>query len=77
MRIKNKTELAAELKVTNRTIENYMAKGMPYIRLSARASRFDMDAVDPWLNDLTTRRFGKLAPITTKTQTATPAQEAV
>lgn len=42
-------ELALRLKVTKRTLSNYVAQGCPHHKLSQRNYRFEYDAVVKWL----------------------------
>jgi excisionase family DNA binding protein len=46
-----KKEMAAHLRVTERTVENWMVKGLPYYRLGSRRTRFKLSEVDAWLAD--------------------------
>ena len=52
----SKQELAARLGVSTRTIENMMARGLPYLALSHKLKRFPRAAVNDWLRRLTIRR---------------------
>jgi len=45
----NKKETASFLRVSARTVENLMRRGLPYIKLSARATRFRMSDLQGWL----------------------------
>ena len=49
--LRTKRELAAFIQQTTRTVEKHQANGMPYIRLSARATRFRISDVQRWLTD--------------------------
>ena len=44
-----KKELAEYLKVTTMTIDRYMAKGMPFIKLPTGTVRYELDAVMDWV----------------------------
>jgi hypothetical protein len=44
-----KTQLAAHLKVHEKTIERQVAKGMPCLRLSRRTIRFRVSACEAWI----------------------------
>lgn len=44
-----KKELAEFLKVTTMTIDRYMAKGMPFIKLPTGTVRFEKNAVMEWV----------------------------
>jgi excisionase family DNA binding protein len=46
-------ELALRLRVTRRTISNYVAQGCPHHKLSQRNNRFEYDLVVAWLRDRT------------------------
>lgn len=45
-----KQELAAELKVSEITINRYMKQGMPYIRQGKKLLRYDLDSCKKWLS---------------------------
>lgn len=51
-RLSTKLEVADFLRVTTRTIEAYMKKGLPHYRLGRRRTRFAMGAVRDWLETL-------------------------
>lgn len=58
--LRTKRQLAAFLQQTTRTVEKMMARGLPYIRLSARATRFRLADVQKWLADnCMVVRFGR------------------
>lgn len=48
-RIMTKKELAAFMRVTPRTIENYMRRGLPHYKLTARQTRFRLADVLAWM----------------------------
>ena len=48
-RLLTKQELAPQISLGVRTIENEMAIGMPHLRLSYRCVRFNLDEVVAWL----------------------------
>ena len=52
----NKRQLAARLRVSVRTIDNLLARGLPHIKLSRRLIRFPRAAVDEWLAERQIRR---------------------
>ena len=52
----SKRELAARLGVSERTICNLMARGLPYIALTGKLRRFPRRAVDEWLASHQIRR---------------------
>ena len=45
----DKWELARRLGVSRNTLDRYIAAGLPVIRLSKRAYRFDWAAVQEWM----------------------------
>lgn len=45
----SRKELALFLNVTDRTIDNYRKKGMPFIQLPSGTIRFNKDEVLEWL----------------------------
>lgn len=47
-----KQELAEYLKVTIPTIDRYMKKGMPYIKLPTGTVRFDISEVEKWIKGI-------------------------
>ncbi len=51
-----KQELAQRLGVSERTICNLMARGLPYLALTGKLRRFPRRAVDDWLNSQQIRR---------------------
>jgi excisionase family DNA binding protein len=52
----DKRQLAARLGVSERTICNLMARGLPYIALTGKLRRFPRRAVDEWLASHQIRR---------------------
>jgi phage terminase Nu1 subunit (DNA packaging protein) len=50
VRLRTKRELARYLRVTTRTIDNYVRRGMPY-QPCGGAKRFALAAVQAWLDD--------------------------
>jgi excisionase family DNA binding protein len=52
----SKKQLAARLGVSVRTIDNLLAKGLPFIRLTSKLIRFPRVAVDQWLTERQVRR---------------------
>lgn len=44
-----KKELAEFLKVATMTIDRYMSKGMPFVKLPTGTVRFEIDAVMEWV----------------------------
>jgi excisionase family DNA binding protein len=44
-----KKEVAQHLRQTPRTVENWMAKGMPHYKLGARRTRFKLSEVETFL----------------------------
>lgn len=46
-----KEEIAEFLRVTTRTIEVWMARGLPHYRLGSRRTRFDRDQVRRYLDE--------------------------
>ena len=54
-----KTDVAEMLGVCRRTVDNFLARGCPFISLSKRCVRFDLAAVREWaLREFGTRRNG-------------------
>lgn len=51
-----KQELAARLGVSTRTIDNLMARGLPYLALTGKLRRFPRITVDAWLRQQEVRR---------------------
>jgi excisionase family DNA binding protein len=55
----NKATVAAHLSVSQRTVERYMRRGLPYVKLyDGGAVRFRIAAVDAWLATSTDGRSG-------------------
>ncbi len=52
----NKKQLAAHLGVSSRTVDNLMVRGLPYLKLTHKLSRFPRPAVDDWLVQQQIRR---------------------
>ena len=52
----SKQELAARIGVSVRTIDNLMARGLPYLALTGKLRRFPRTAVDAWLRAREVRR---------------------
>ncbi|HAB17277.1 MAG TPA: DNA-binding protein [Verrucomicrobiales bacterium] len=48
-RLATKREVARFLQVTPRTIETYQRLGLPHYRLGSRRNRYDLSAVQRWL----------------------------
>jgi hypothetical protein len=44
----NKRDVAAMLKISVRSVDNYIADGCPVIKLSPRCCRFDLSEVKSW-----------------------------
>lgn len=56
----NKRDVAAFAKVNPRSVENWMARGCPYRKISPRMVRFDLDEVEAWLaSNFRVSRIGK------------------
>ena len=54
-----KTDVAALLVCCKRSVDLYMAKGMPHLKLGARKVRFDLDEVRQWAKaEFGVRRIG-------------------
>ena len=45
----SKRDVAAMLQMSVRTVDNFVAKGCPHLRVSSRRLRFDMGEVRLWL----------------------------
>ena len=45
-----KSEVAQFLGVTERTVENFCRRGLPFYRLGPRRNRYDLAAVRAWLD---------------------------
>jgi len=55
----SKRDVAAMLQMSVRSVDNFVARGCPHLRVSSRRLRFDMDEVRRWLADnFRTQRFG-------------------
>ncbi|MBM3880428.1 MAG: helix-turn-helix domain-containing protein [Verrucomicrobia bacterium] len=52
----SKAELAHRLGISERTVCNLMARGLPYIALGRKLRRFPRRAVDDWLSSKQVRR---------------------
>jgi excisionase family DNA binding protein len=52
----SKQQLAARLGVSTRTIDNLMARGLPYLALTGKLRRFPRTTVDAWLRQQEVRR---------------------
>jgi excisionase family DNA binding protein len=52
----SKKQLAARLGVSTRTIDNLMARGLPYLALTGKLRRFPRSIVDAWLRQQEVRR---------------------
>jgi excisionase family DNA binding protein len=48
-RLWTKSEAAEYLRVTQRTIENWMARGLPHLKLGTRRTRFRKEDIDTFL----------------------------
>ncbi|MGA2030466.1 MAG: hypothetical protein ABSG87_10390 [Verrucomicrobiota bacterium] len=46
-----KRETAAAIQLSIRTLDTYIARGLPHLRLGARRCRFDLQEVKSWLNE--------------------------
>ena len=46
-----KKELATELKISIPSIDNYMKKGLPYLKVGERSVRFELDKVMRWVEE--------------------------
>ena len=56
----DKKALANRLGLSRRTIDNWMQRGLPHLKLGARRVRFDLRDVEPWLQrQCRTVRYGK------------------
>ncbi len=56
----DKKALATRLGLSRRTIDNWMQRGLPHLKLGARRVRFDLRDVEPWLQrQCRTVRYGK------------------
>lgn len=55
------SELADYLKCTTRHIQNLMGRGLPYIQVSERMVRFDLERVNEWMADRTSTAPAKAA----------------
>lgn len=52
----DKRQLARRLGCSTRTVDNLMARGLPFIKLTRKLTRFPRAAVDAWLAARTVRR---------------------
>lgn len=56
----DKKALATRLGLSRRTIDNWMQRGLPHLKLGDRRVRFDLRDVEPWLQrQCRTVRYGK------------------
>jgi predicted DNA-binding transcriptional regulator AlpA len=46
-----KKETAAHIRMTSRTVENLMLKGLPHYKLGPRRTRFKLSEIDAWLTE--------------------------
>ena len=59
IKLASKKDVATMLQLSTRSVDNLMAKGMPYLKLS-KSVRFDLEQVADWVkNNHEVRRFGK------------------
>jgi len=56
----SKRDVAAMLQMSVRSVDNFVARGCPHLRVSSRRLRFDMNEVRQWLAD--TYRTQRRAP---------------
>jgi hypothetical protein len=55
----SKRDVAAMLQMSVRSVDNFCAAGMPFLRVSSRKLRFDMAEVRQWLSETyRTQRIG-------------------
>jgi len=47
----DKRAVAAMLGLSVRTVDNFLANGMPHIKFGARRCRFDMEEVRAWIKE--------------------------
>lgn len=47
----SKRDVAAMLQMSVRSVDNFVARGCPHLRVSSRRLRFDMAEVRAWLSD--------------------------
>lgn len=60
----DKRGIAEMLDVSVRSVDNFLAEGMPHFKLTARCIRFDVDEVRAWLKErYGTRRLGRSATL--------------
>jgi len=52
----NKQQLAAELGVSVRTVDNLLLRGLPHLKLTRKLTRFSRIAVEAWLAERQVRR---------------------
>jgi hypothetical protein len=59
--ILTKSAYAARWQVCKRTVDNWLAKGLPHFRIGERCLRIDPDVADSWMRDVfgTQRHGGK------------------
>lgn len=50
-RFGTKRDCAALLQLSPRSVENLMKAGLPYLRIGARRTRFDLNEVRAWLTE--------------------------
>lgn len=48
LRFGTKEDVAKMLRITKRAVDQYLAEGMPCLRLNARVLRFDLEDVRRW-----------------------------
>ena len=57
----SKADVAAMLQMSRRTVDNFLARGCPHLKLGSRRCRFDMEEVREWLSqNFRTQRLGKV-----------------
>lgn len=57
----DKKALAARLGLSRRTIDNWMQRGLPHLKLGPRSVRFDLRDVESWIQrTCRTVRYGKM-----------------
>jgi excisionase family DNA binding protein len=57
----DKAALAQRLGLSRRTIDNWMQRGLPHLKLGTRRVRFDLRDVEPWLQrQCHTVRYGRM-----------------
>ena len=61
-RFGSKKDVAALIGMSPRSVDLYMQRGMPHLKLTARKTRFDLEEVAQWFKaQFTIKRLGKVS----------------